>query len=76
MANMLFNRQQQNQQPNNPLQTLQQIKAKGPSNVIFQQLYQNNPDFKKFADSVRNKTPEQAFSEYGLDFNQFRDQRW
>ena len=74
MANILFNRA--NQQQTDPLQILNQIKQQGPSNVIYNQLYQNNPDFRKFADSVRNKTPEQAFSERGLDFNQFRNQKW
>lgn len=55
---------------------LNQIKNQGPSNIIFNQMYNNNPNFRRFADSVRNKTPEQAFSEYGLDFNQFRNQKW
>ena len=74
MANMLFDKM--NRQQAGPMQMLNQIKQQGPSNVIFNQLYQNNPDFRKFADSVRNKTPEQAFSEYGLDFDQFRNQKW
>ena len=74
MGNMLFDRQPSQQ--NTPLVQLQQIKAQGPSDVVFQRMYQNNPSFRQFADSVRNKTPEQAFSEYGLDFNKFRNQQW
>ena len=73
MANMLFNRQQQQ---GNPLNILQQIKSQGPSNVIFERMYQSNPSFRQFADSVRNKTPEQAFREHGLNFDQFRNQKW
>lgn len=74
MANILFNRA--NQRQSNPMQMLDSIKRQGPSNIIFEKMYQNNPDFRKFADSVRNKTPEQAFSEHGLDFDQFRNQKW
>lgn len=74
MANILFNRA--NKQQLNPMQMLDSIKRQGPSNIIFEKMYQNNPDFRKFADSVRNKTPEQAFSEHGLDFDQFRNQKW
>ena len=72
MSNMPFNLQQQI----SPEKMLEQLKAQGSSNVIFNQLYQNNPNFRQFADEVRNMTPEQAFSRYGLDFNKFRNQRW
>ncbi len=73
MANMLFNRNNQN---NAPLVQLQQIRQQGPSNVLFNQMYQNNPQFKQFADSMRGKTPEQAFQENGLDFNRFKNLKW
>ena len=36
-------------------------------------LYNKNPQFRQFADSMRNKTPEQAFQENGLDYNQYRN---
>lgn len=52
---------QQNSQMN-PMQTM-----------IFNALYNNNPKFRQFADSMRNKTPEQAFQENGLDYNQYRN---
>lgn len=55
---------------------MQQIRRQGPSNVIFNQMYQGNPQFRQFADSMRGKTPEQAFSENGLDFNQFSNMKW
>lgn len=46
----------------NPMQTM-----------IFNMLYNNNPQFRHLADSMRNKTPEQAFQESGLDYNQYRN---
>ena len=72
MGNMLF----QEQPRNSILSNLQQIRSQGPSNVIFNQMYQSNPQFRQFADSMQNKTPEQAFSENGLDFNQFKSYKW
>lgn len=62
-----------NQQPGNPaLAAVNQIKALGNPQAAFNQMYQNNPQFRQFADSMRGKTPEQAFRENGLDYNQFR----
>lgn len=46
--------------------------ANGNPQQLYSQMYQTNPQFREFADSMRGKTPEQAFSENGLDFNQFR----
>lgn len=58
------------------MEQLAQIRQQGPSNVLFNQMYQNNPQFRQFADSMKNKTPEQAFRENGLDINQFRHLNW
>lgn len=70
-------RQQQTRpQSSNPIDQLHQIQQAGPSNVIFNQMYQNNPQFKQFADSMKGKTPEQAFRENGLNFNQFKNMKW
>lgn len=75
MGNILF--QNNPKQPNNsPLDQLHQIRQQGPSNVLFNQMYQNNPQFRQFADSMRGKTPDQAFRENGLDFNQFKNYKW
>ena len=52
-----------NPQQMNPMSAMQ--------DMIFNNLYQNNPQFRQFADSMRGKTPEQAFQEYGLDYSQF-----
>lgn len=74
MGNILF----QNNRPKNnwPLGQLAQIRRQGPSNVLFNQMYQSNPQFKQFADSMQGKTPQQAFQEHGLDFNQFKNLKW
>lgn len=41
--------------------------------MIFNRMYQSNPQFRQFADSMRGKTPEQAFQEQGLDYSQFQN---
>lgn len=41
--------------------------------MIFNKLYNSNPQFRQFADSMQGKTPEQAFQEQGLDYNQFQN---
>lgn len=74
MGNILFQNNPKNN--NTPLVQLQQIRQQGPSNVLFNQMYQSNPQFKQFADSMRGKTPEQAFQENGLDFNRFKNLKW
>ena len=76
LSKMFQQRQQPQQAQLNPIDQLNQIRKAGPSNAVFNQMYQNNPQFKQFADSMQGKTPEQAFRENGLDFNQFRKMRW
>jgi len=41
--------------------------------MIFNKMYQSNPQFRQFADSMQGKTPEQAFQEQGLDYSQFQN---
>lgn len=55
---------------------LASVRSQGPSNAMFNKLYTTNPQFKAFADNMRGKSPEDAFRENGLDFNNFRNQRW
>ena len=49
----------------------------GPGNLmqrmIFNRMYQSNPQFRQFADSMQGKSPEQAFQEQGLDYSQFQN---
>lgn len=57
---------------NSALQAVSQLRALGNPNQAYAQLYQSNPQFRQFADSMRGKTPEQAFRENGFDFGAFR----
>ena len=77
MGNALLNRTPKPQQPssNQIINQLKNLKAT-PSNVLYAKMYNDNPAFRQFADTVRDKTPEEAFSQYGLDFNNFRNQKW
>lgn len=50
---------------NNPMNMLEQM--------IFNRLYQGNPKFREFADSMQGKTPQQAFQEKGLDYSQYQN---
>ena len=52
---------------------LAQLKSLGDPNAAFMQAYQANPEFRRFADSMLGKTPEQAFRENGLDYHQLRN---
>lgn len=52
------------------LRTVKGMVGGNPS-AFIDYLSQRDPSFAAFAQSVRGKTPEQAFSERGLDFNQF-----
>lgn len=49
----------------------------GPANLmqqmIFNKLYQSNPQFRAFADSMKGQDPQQAFQERGLDYSQFQN---
>ena len=67
---------QQNGSNPNFQSTIDQIRSAGPSDAMFSQLYNSNPAFKKFADSMKNKTPEQAFMEAGKNFNSFKHLKW
>ena len=71
MANPLFNNNFQSK--NQSIFSLIQELKTGNAENIFNQMYQNNPEFRDFANSMRGKTPEQAFQEKGLNFNSFKD---
>lgn len=49
----------------------------GPANLmqrmIFNRLYQSNPQFRAFADSMRGQNPQEAFQQHGLDYSQFQN---
>lgn len=43
----------------------------GPQEV-YGRMYQTNPQFRQFADSMSGKSPQQAFAEHGYDFGQIQ----
>lgn len=59
---------------NNLLNAVNQLKGamQGNPQALFNSMYQKNPQFRQFADSMKGKTPEQAFSEHGLDYSQVK----
>lgn len=78
--NPMYNPYSKPQLPRNSfdeaLEQLMQIKSMGSSDTMFAKMYNSNPQFKQFADSMKGKTPEQAFSENGFDFNRFKQLKW
>lgn len=44
----------------------------GNPQAVFDQMYSSNPEFRDFANSMRGKSPEQAFKEKGYDYSQVR----
>ena len=60
---------------NSILAAVNQVRAMAGGNpqALFDQMYQSNPQFKQFADSMQGKTPQQAFREYGIDYEQVRN---
>lgn len=72
MASSLFPKQ--SSRGNSVLDAINTMKsaAQGNPQALFNSMYQTNPQFRQFAQSMRGKTPEQAFRENGLDFEQVR----
>ena len=67
MTNPLFDNQ-----PQGIFGLIKELKN-GNAQNIFNQMYKSNPQFRDFANSMKDKTPEQAFQERGFDFNQFKN---
>jgi len=61
--------QQPSQQFLSRLSTFQQI-AQGNPNALMRQLVSSNPSFAQFVQQNKDKTPQQAFRDAGLDFDQ------
>lgn len=68
MASSIFGKRQ----GNSILAAVSQVRAMGGPQAAFNQMYATNPQFRRFADSMRGKTPEQAFYENGFDYDQFK----
>ena len=64
------------QMDQNPMVNQPQQPLDGPGNLmqrmIFNKLYQSNPQFRAFAQQMQGQNPEEAFAQQGLDYNQFR----
>ena len=50
---------------------IKQLQTGSPKS-IFNQMYQSNPQFRDFANSMKGKNPEDAFKEKGFDYSQFK----
>lgn len=63
-----------NPQASSIINAINQVKSMSGGNIgaLYSSLYNSNPQFKAFADSMHGKTAEQAFKENGLDYNQVR----
>ena len=61
---------QQFQQPNNLSALL--AMTKGNPQALVNQLLQNDKQFAAFYEQNKDKTPEQAFRDNGLDYSQFK----
>lgn len=53
-------------------QVMQMLKSGNP-NQIYEQLYRTNPEFRKFIEDNKGKSPEQISQEYGVDYKQIFD---
>lgn len=63
------------QAPSNPLTAmggLPDISKMNP-NVVIARLCQSNPDIQQVVDSISGMQPEEAFRQYGLDYNQAKE---
>lgn len=59
---------------NNLISRIQNIKGamQGNPQALFNNLMQSNPQFRAFAKSMEGKTPEEAFRQFGLDFEEIK----
>lgn len=51
---------------------LMKMLRSGNPDQIAQQMMQSNPQFRKFVEANRGKTPEQVAREHGIDLNQIK----
>lgn len=76
MASSLFQNNQrmptQNQQGNNMLTMLNNIKSMGNPQTLAQNMMMNNPQFKQFFELNKNKPIEQIAQENGIDLYMFK----
>lgn len=66
MASSLFQSRQIPQQQNKLTQLMNMVRGLGNPEVAFQQMYQSNPQFKKFVDENKDSTPQEIAKKYGI----------
>ena len=54
------------------MQVMKMLRFGNPEQIA-QQMMQSNPQFRKFVESNRGKTPEQVAREHGIDLNQIKN---
>lgn len=54
------------------MQVMKMLRSGNPDQIA-QQMMQSNPQFRKFLEANKGKTPEQVAKEYGIDLNQFKN---
>lgn len=71
MSNPLFETQPQ---PGNQgiFGLIKQLQG-GGAEQMFNQMYRSNPQFRDFANSMKGKTPQEAFQKNGFDYNSFKN---
>lgn len=52
--------------------SLMKMLQSGNPEQAFQQMMQNNPQFRQFVEANRGKTPEQVAQEHGIDLSQLK----
>lgn len=55
---------------NNIFSLINSLKSGNP-NIIFNQMMNNNPNFRSFMERNRGKSPDQVAKENGIDISQF-----
>lgn len=53
--------------------SLMKMLQSGNPEQAFQQMMQNNPQFRQFVEQNKGKTPEQVAREHGIDLSQFKN---
>lgn len=53
------------------MQVMKMLRSGNPEQIA-QQMMQNNPQFRRFVEQNKGKTPEQVAREYGVDINQIK----
>lgn len=74
MASSLFQSSPVNQSGNNPGGIFNQVRTissilRGDGEALFNNMYNSNPQFREFADSMKGKDPREAFRENGFDYD-------